>query len=132
MQTLKTFIFRNSVIALLAIMAAFVLVSPTQTRAQSQMLSLKTLTGSDLVSLCQSKNSEDNTRCIGYIEGVIDYHILIRSLGTAPTVDFCIPQNTAMKDVVVKVVDYLHQYDLNDPYLATPGISLALFDAFPC
>ncbi|MBK67746.1 MAG: hypothetical protein CMP22_06410 [Rickettsiales bacterium] len=105
---------------------------PSSASAQSQALSLKSLSGGELVELCKSQNAQDNTRCIGYIEGLIDYHVLIRSLGTAPTVDFCIPQDAKMEDVVVQVIDYLHQYEMNDPFIAAPAISLALFDAFPC
>lgn len=95
-------------------------------------MAAKGLSGEKLIKLCKSKALADNKRCIGYIEGIIDYHILIRSLGTAPTVDFCIDPNLKLEAVVVRVVDYLDQYRMNGPFIAAPGVSLALFDAFPC
>lgn len=71
--------------------------------------------------------------CQGYIAGVLDYHTLVRSLGTAPSVDFCVSADVSMNALQQQVVDYMtrHQKQHNG-FIAAPGIALALFEKYPC
>ncbi len=70
--------------------------------------------------------------CQSYIAGVIDYHNLIRSLGTAPSVDFCVPDKTTLYDLQMAVVRYLTVNGQHDGFVAAPAVALALFDVYPC
>lgn len=85
-----------------------------------------------LLSLCFSEKDADKLQCQGYIQGVIDYHNLTRSLGTAPTVDFCVPKDLSIKDVTNLVIAYMADNAQHDSFIASPAISLALFEQFPC
>ena len=70
--------------------------------------------------------------CQSYISGIIDYHNLLRSLGTAPSIDFCVP-NTAEKARLQDVVwRYLKVNDHHGPFIAAPAVTLALFESYPC
>ncbi len=70
--------------------------------------------------------------CQSYIAGIIDYHQLLRSLGTSPSVDFCVPESVKMNDLQDIVWTYLAQNAENDQFIAAPAVALALFEAFPC
>ena len=71
--------------------------------------------------------------CQSYIAGILDYHTLIRSLGTAPSVDFCIPEGTSLKEIHKKVAVYLaSNHHEQGPFVAAPGVALAVFKAYPC
>ena len=96
-------------------------------------------TGGYLIHMC---SSDENGRelvdgahiaCQAYIAGVLDYHNLIRSLGTAPSVDFCIPEgvnmNTLQKNVLSYFIRNRHQHER---FVAAPGVALALYSAYPC
>ncbi|MCB1721859.1 MAG: hypothetical protein KDI11_08910, partial [Alphaproteobacteria bacterium] len=56
--------------------------------------------GDYLLQVCGSDKqgnellSGGHIACQAYISGLMDYHNLIRSLGTAPSVDFCVPEGT--------------------------------------
>ncbi|HOO81333.1 MAG TPA: Rap1a/Tai family immunity protein [Alphaproteobacteria bacterium] len=71
--------------------------------------------------------------CQAYISGVMDYHNLIRSLGAAPSVDFCVPEGTPLKEIHQKVWGYIasHHHE-QGPFIAAPGVALGLFSAYPC
>ena len=70
--------------------------------------------------------------CQSYISGLIDYHNLLRSLGTAPSIDFCVP-NTVDKAKLQDIVrTYLKENDHHGPFIAAPAVSLALFESYPC
>ncbi len=95
--------------------------------------------GSYLVQMCASdKEGKEiipggHIACQAYISGVVDYHILIRSLGTAPSVDFCIPENTSLYDLQKKVFVYLLRHkEEHGGFVAAPAVSLALFESYPC
>lgn len=90
------------------------------------------MTGQALLTLCSSTQNADQFACQSYIAGVIDYHRLVRSLGTAPSVDFCIPPNTKMAAMRDRVVAYLNQHTEHHDFIAAPGVSLGLYKAFPC
>jgi hypothetical protein len=70
--------------------------------------------------------------CQAYIAGVMDYHALLSSLGTSPSVDFCIPSNVELGDLQDIVVDYLHRNPQHTGFIASPAVALALYEAFPC
>lgn len=70
--------------------------------------------------------------CQSYIAGLIDYHSLLRSLGTAPNVDICVPNTTKLKDLQDVVYVYLKENPHHDAFIAAPAVTLALFEYFPC
>lgn len=71
--------------------------------------------------------------CQGYIAGVMDYHNLISSLGTAPSVDFCVPAGTSLREVQLKIYKYIKEnHHEQGPFNAAPGVALGLFKAYPC
>ncbi len=71
--------------------------------------------------------------CQGYIAGVIDYHNLISSLGTAPSIDFCVPREADLANVHIRVYKYLRENRHEQgPFNAAPGVALALYKAYPC
>ena len=90
------------------------------------------MTGGALLTLCQSSKSQDVFSCQTYIAGVVDYHRLQRSLGTVPTVDFCLPDNITMGDIKTLVVRYLYRYTEHRDFIAAPAVAMALFQQFPC
>ena len=71
--------------------------------------------------------------CQSYISGVLDYHQLIRSLGTAPSVDFCVPQGTSLRVIQDKIAAYLlnNKHEQGE-FIAAPGVALGLYQAYPC
>jgi hypothetical protein len=90
------------------------------------------MTGGALLILCTSEKSEDVFSCQTYIAGVVDYHRLQRSLGTVPTVDFCLPDGITMGDIKSLVVRYLYKYTEHRDFIAAPAVAMALFQQFPC
>lgn len=71
--------------------------------------------------------------CQAYIAGVLDYHNLIRSLGTAPSVDFCVPENVDLAKLQKKVTTYIKaNKESHDKFIAAPGVALALYHYYPC
>jgi len=70
--------------------------------------------------------------CLGYIAGIIDYHNLMRSLGTSPTVNFCIPNQVTLGAAAARVAQYLVQQPQHDSFIAAPAVTLALYQAYPC
>lgn len=73
-----------------------------------------------------------HTACQAYIAGLIDYHNLLRSLGTAPSVDLCVPNTVKLNDLQDVVWTYLKDNAHHDAFIAAPAVSLALFEVFPC
>lgn len=90
------------------------------------------MTGDLLLRKCATKEDERGFSCRGYIAGVIDYHRLVRSLGTAPSVDFCIPSGTNMDIVTEVVIEYLASNPQHEDFIAAPAVAMALYQAFPC
>ncbi len=96
------------------------------------------VSGAYLHEVCKrDKNGKEMVKgghiaCQSYIVGIIDYHNLLRSLGTAPSIDFCVP-NTIDKGILQDVVwKYLRTNEHHGPFIAAPAVSLALFESFPC
>lgn len=97
------------------------------------------VSGSYLIQVCaKDEKGKEVTKgghavCQSYIAGVIDYHNLVRSLGTAPSVDFCVPEGaglTQLQDVVLRYL--LKHHSEHESFNASPAIALALFEAYPC
>lgn len=82
--------------------------------------------------LCLGDRKEEMAACINYVAGVIDYHLVMQSFGTAPTIAFCIPDNISKEEAAVLVMVYLRNAPENDPFTAAATIPLALSKAFPC
>lgn len=71
--------------------------------------------------------------CQAYIAGVLDYHTLIRSLGTAPSVDFCVPAEADMNTLQNQVESYVFKNKSEHiGFIAAPGVALALYSYYPC
>lgn len=70
--------------------------------------------------------------CENYIAGVVDYHTLVRSLGTAPSVDFCLPANIKMQQITIMVRNYLTARPEQQGFVAAPAVALAIYNSYPC
>lgn len=95
--------------------------------------------GEYLLSVCGiDENGNELTpgghiACQAYISGVLDYHNLIHSLGTSPSVDFCVPENASLNDLQRRVSIYLRNHrGEHAKFIAAPGVALALYEIFPC
>ena len=86
----------------------------------------------DLARKCLSDKKEDMASCIYYVTGVIDYHTLMQSFGTAPTIDFCLPESISKEQAAVLVMAYLKTSPQNDDFIAASVVPLALNKVFPC
>lgn len=91
-----------------------------------------------LLQMCSSTRAGAETvpgghiACQSYLAGVIDYHVLLRSLGTAPSVDFCLPKDADL-DLIQKVVTlYLMRNRQHESFVAAPAVALALYQMWPC
>jgi len=74
-----------------------------------------------------------HTACQAYIAGIIDYHNILKSLGTAPSADFCIPENENLYAIQKNVYRYLYNHrDQHGDFIASPGVGLALHKYYPC
>src|SRR4051812_42499920 len=73
----------------------------------SQPAAAAYVTGKDLVNECRSDKADDMMGCMNYVAGVIDYQVMMQSLGTEPSVDFCLPDNLSIEKAAVTVMVYL-------------------------
>lgn len=96
-------------------------------------------TGNYLLEMCASDEKGDeiieggHAICQSYISGVIDYNNLIRSLGTAPSVDFCVPDNVTLKELQSIVTAYIFRNkDQHGSFIASPAVAMALYAVYPC
>lgn len=90
------------------------------------------MTGRTLSLLCNSAKAEDQFACQSYIAGVIDYHRLIKSLGTAPSVDFCLPKELKMEQIKMMVTQYVVTHTEHQDFIAAPAVAMSLFNKYPC
>lgn len=91
------------------------------------------LTGADLYAACNSKESKDVLTCMGYVAGVIDYHVMMQSMGSEPTAtDFCLPADLSMEKAAVRVMLYLKRNPQNGSFIAAPAVLMALSQSYPC
>jgi hypothetical protein len=106
--------------------------------AQAQKQTSGFFSAAYLHELCKrdSKGKETvpggHTACQAYISGVIDYHKLMKSLGTAPIIDFCVPNTEPMKKLQDIVWVYLARHSEHKDFIAAPAVTLALYDYYPC
>jgi len=73
-----------------------------------------------------------HTTCQAYIAGLIDYHHLLRSLGSAPSIDICVPNTAKLSDLQDIVWQYLEDNEQHAAFNASPAVGMALFEVFPC
>ena len=124
---LKT--FGGAVIALLCVFSSF----PVQAKDTAGFFS-----SSYLLELCKSDNKGrelvegGHTACQSYIAGVIDYHKMLKTLGVAPVIDFCVPNTEPMTRLQVIVRNYLTKNGQHSEFVAAPAVTLALYDYYPC
>lgn len=90
------------------------------------------LTGQDLLAACSSKETHRIYSCMNYVAGVIDYHIVMQSLGTTPTTDFCLPATTPLEEATVAVMTYLRHSPQHQAFIAAPAVTMALHEIYPC
>ncbi|MFP4314368.1 MAG: Rap1a/Tai family immunity protein [Alphaproteobacteria bacterium] len=95
--------------------------------------------GAYLIHVCGSdaKGKEiapgGHIACQAYIAGILDYHNLLRTLGTAPSVDFCVPKNTELKKLQTQVFSYVFKHrQQHGSFTAAPAVALGLHNAYPC
>ncbi len=95
--------------------------------------------GDYLLQMCASdKDGKELTpgghiACQSYIAGVMDYHNLIRSLGTSPSVDFCVPEGIGLNEIQGKVAAYIYKHkQQHGAFVASPAVALALYNYYPC
>lgn len=91
------------------------------------------MTGADLTQNCAATSGADAiNRCLGYIAGVIDYHIVMQSLGTNPSTDFCLPEGVVLEQAAVAVLGYLQNKPEHQGFIAAPAVVLAMSAVYPC
>jgi hypothetical protein len=96
------------------------------------------ISGDYLYQVCErDENGKEiirggHTTCQAYIAGLIDYHHLLRSLGTAPSIDICVPNTVKLADLQDVVWQYLEDNKHHAAFNAAPAVGMALFEIFPC
>lgn len=92
-----------------------------------------TLTAGQLRGLCTAQiGSTQAKSCQAYIQGVLDYHTLLRSMEHSPGVDFCVPDSITHAELQMVVGGYLNKEKQNDSFIAAPAVALALSENYPC
>ena len=133
MKLIKNHKVLNRILFIPALAGMLLLPMPAKAQETSGFFS-----GSYLRELCQRKaNGREvvkgcHTACQSYIAGVIDYHKLMKSLGTAPTIDFCVPNTEKMAKLQDIVWVYLEANRQHSDFIAAPAVTLALYDYYPC
>lgn len=115
---------------------ALVLVSLTLISTQSYAAQFS---GSYLLHICGTdKNGKElapggHIACQAYIAGILDYHNLQRTLGTSPTVDYCVPNDANLKTLQTQVYSYVYRHQKqHNVFTAAPAVALALYYFYPC
>jgi hypothetical protein len=90
------------------------------------------VTTEELERNCLSHKADRIEGCLQYIAGVIDYHVLMQSLGTQPTIDFCLPDKLTIEDAALAVMAYLRVHPQHDAFIASAAVPMALHAAYPC
>lgn len=126
------FLYGFALIALVVLMVLMGFYAPSVNAAR--------VTVSTLTQLCQSEQGSGgeetipggHAACKGYILGIIDYHTLYQSVGLTPGIDFCVPEKVENSDIQNVVDAFLNANSHHGEFLASPTVSLALSQAFPC
>lgn len=108
------------------------LILPAQAADKPKLETGALMTGKALYLFCTSRKAQDQFTCQSYIAGVIDYHRLLRGLGTAPTVDFCLPPALDMAHIKKIVAAYLASRTEHRDFVAAPAVAMSLYGAYPC
>jgi hypothetical protein len=90
------------------------------------------MTGKSLSLLCSSDKQDDVFSCQNYIAGIVDYHRLLKSLGNAPSVDFCPPPTATLDQMRRIVAAYIQKHTEHQDFIAAPGVAMSLYAAYPC
>jgi hypothetical protein len=90
------------------------------------------MTGNDLSHACGSEKTEDIFSCMHYIAGVIDYQVMLQSLGAEPVTDFCLPEDLPLEKAAVAVMLYLKKSPQQASFIAAEAVTMALHEAWPC
>lgn len=91
------------------------------------------VTAGDLLTLCRSPDEKDRFGCMAHIAGIVDYHVMMQSLGTEPaSADFCLPDDLPLDKVAAAVTDELAASPQSGSFIAAPAVLLALSKAYPC
>lgn len=98
----------------------------------SQPAAAAYVTGDDLLKDCRSNKAQDVYACMNYVAGVIDYQVVQQSLGTEPSVDFCLPEDLSIEKAAVSVMLYLEKSPQMGSFIAAPTVAMALQQAYPC
>lgn len=120
---------------LLITMAIIILPNPLKAKEQETGA---LISGAYLLQLCRrDEDGKEQVKgahiaCQSYIAGLVDYHNLLRSLGTSPNIDLCVPNTVKLNDLQDIVWQYLSVNAYHDEFIAAPAVSLALFEYFPC
>lgn len=102
------------------------LVLPDQAKAQW-------MTGAELSQSCgDTEQAQEIYRCLGYIAGVVDYHVVLQSLGTIPSTDFCLPEDLKVEEAAIRVLAYIKNKPEHAGFIAAPAIVMALGQVYPC
>jgi len=114
----------------IALLLSFIVYAP---KANAALIS-----GAYLLEICKrDKNGNEvvkggHTACQSYIAGIVDYHNLIRSLGTSPSVEICVPEDVKLSELQDIVYTYLNKNAHHDAFIAAPAVALAIFEVYPC
>jgi hypothetical protein len=96
------------------------------------------ISGAYLHKLCETDRigneifKSAHASCQSYIAGIIDYHKLLKSLDTAPSIDFCVPNTVKLSVLQKQVWSYLNSNAQHDDFNAAPAVTIALFQNYPC
>jgi len=116
-----------------AILLAVVLLAMAPLPARSAHFS-----GAYLFHICASgadgkeKVKGGHTACEAYIDGVLDYHAVLQSLGIAPSVNVCVPDDISSGRLRQVVQAYMERNPQNDSFIAAPNVTMALYEIYPC
>ena len=126
------------VFILIPAVAGMILFMPKASDAADNDRSAGLFSGAYLQELCASKeNGKEkvkggHTACQAYIAGIVDYHKLMRSLGTQPLMDICVPSTAPMKRLQNIVWVYLAKNPQHGEFMASPSVTMALYEYYPC
>jgi hypothetical protein len=90
------------------------------------------MTGKELTEDCAGESAKELYSCTAYIAGIIDYEVMLQSLGAAPVIDFCLPENAPIEQVSMNVLAWLQKNPQNGEFIAVTGVALALNKIYPC
>ena len=94
--------------------------------------------GAYLLHLCEmeaqggEKVRGGHAACQAYISAIVDYHNVLQSLKMAPDLKICISDEITPYELHKTVLNYLRNNSQHDDFVASPAVTMALFDKYPC